>query len=95
MPPEEKLPPKQDLDRFFYHLYTFGFYQFVMTGEYPKRLHINPVVLRDLSNVPGFFQREELRTEVTTHSPVISRIRLPWGVVTIREDYEEPFMHLE
>lgn len=90
-----ELSPQEQLDKFFGRLDEFGRYQQEMIGAYPKRLHINPEILRKLSKTEGFFQREELRTEVTTHSPIISRMKFPWGVVTIREDYEEPFLHFE
>lgn len=83
------------LDNFFTKLGEFGQYQKDMVGEYPKRLHISPLVLLKLSKLHGFFQREELRTEVTDHSPIVSRMKFSWGVVAIREDGEEMFLHYE
>lgn len=91
----QKQSPSDELDQFFNRLAEFGEYQYKMVGTYPKRVHIAPPILLALSRIPGFFQREELRTEATEFSRVVSRIKFSWGVVHIREDPGEVFLHFE
>ena len=83
------------LEDFFGKLSDLGGWQFKMTGQHPKYLYINPLILQKLSKMDGFFHRQELSTQVTVHSPVISRMKFSFGVVEIIEDYEEPFLHFE
>jgi len=61
----------------------------------PKTLVINPEIIRALSKVIGFYQRQELKAEVTTYSPIVRYFKLTNTVVTIQEDFDELFFHFE
>jgi uncharacterized protein YihD (DUF1040 family) len=86
---------KQDMEDFFTHLVDLEAHFTYWTGNKPKKLVISSEILRKLSKVTGFYQRPELRSEVTAYSPVVRYFTLKNCVVTLQEDYEEPFMHLE
>ena len=85
----------QLLDDFFNKLEELGAWYIYMVGKEPIRMFINPVILQRLSTMDGFYQRKELRTQVTTYSPVISRMVFSFGVVEIIESYIEQFLHFE
>ena len=89
-----ELTPK-DMDDFFALLkaaeITFEWW----TGIIPKRLILSSTILRQLSKVPGFYQRPELKAEVTAYAPIVRHFKLEHTVVIIQEDYDELFFHFE
>ena len=84
---------KQQLNDFFVHIKELGKHYKQWAGAYPTKIFISPRILMKLSNIEGFYQREELRTQATTYAPVIHKMDLGWGVVYIIEDWEEQFLH--
>jgi hypothetical protein len=83
------------LEEFFRHLKVHAEVYLLWTSEVPKTLVINPEILAQLSKIEGFYQREELSAQVTTHSPIVRHFKIPFGVVLIREDWEEKLYHFE
>jgi hypothetical protein len=83
------------LDRFFSELNSISASYQHWSGQVPKNLIISPVILQKLSKETGFFQRPELRSEVTAYAPVISRMILHCGVVQLIEDFDENYLHFE
>lgn len=83
------------LQKFFNDLAKLAVDYIYWVGEPPKLLCINPEILARLSREPGFFQRPELQTEVTTHAPVVSRMQFDFGTVQIYERWEEKYLHFE
>jgi len=94
MPNPKELTP-EDMNDFFILLKTMEAHYTYWTGVMPKKLIISFDILRRLSKVTGFYQRPELKAEVTAFSPIVRYFRLTVGVVTIQEDYEELFFHFE
>ena len=90
----KELTPEDMLD-FFNLLKAMETNYTYWTGVLPKKLIISFDILRRLSKVTGFYQRPELKAEVTAFSPIVRYFRLTHGVVTIQEDYEELFFHFE
>jgi hypothetical protein len=83
------------LDMFFTQLKALSEAYVMWTSEAPKTLVINPDIVMQLSKVAGFYQRPELTAQVTAHSPIVRHFKLDFGVVLIREDWEEKFYHFE
>jgi len=94
MPSPKELTPT-DMDDFFNLLKTSEVNFMYWTSVVPKRLIISPEILRKLSKVTGFYERPELRAEVTSYSPIVRYFRLTHVVVTIQEDFDELFFHFE
>jgi len=86
---------KELLDRFFTDLTQFMENYIFWTSEVPKTLVINPDIIGKLSRMEGFYEREELKSLVPAHAPVVRYFRLKYGVVELYEDYEEKFLHFE
>jgi hypothetical protein len=86
---------KQQLTEFFQHLNTLGRMYDHYVLNYPKELHINPDIIAHMSRIEGFYQRPELGTEVSAHSPIFRYFKLDFGIVLIVEDWEEKFLHFE
>ena len=84
-----------DLDAFFEQLIDLETFYVSWVNDVPKLLVINPDIIGALSKVTGFYQRSELNAEVTMHAPVIRYFKLKQCVVTLQEDYDELFLHLE
>lgn len=86
-----------ELDTFFDHLRDHYSVFIRYAEEPPKYLIVNPLVLRQLSKMEGFFQRRELGTEVTPTAPVVRYLKLfdRSDTLQIIEDPNEPFLHLE
>lgn len=87
---------KESLSIFFEHITQLGDDFSHWTGEVPKMLVINPDIIAKLARVEGFYQREEVKNaEVTAASPIVRRLNLPFGIVTLYEDWEEKYLHYE
>lgn len=84
-----------DLDAFFNQLRELVTHYIHWTEEVPKKLVINPEIVGRLARVTGFYQRPELRSEVTTYAPIVRYFKIGETVLTLQEDYEEKFLHLE
>jgi hypothetical protein len=84
-----------ELATFFEQLLALESFFVDWTDEVPKLLVINPAIIGALAKVEGFYQRPELRAEVTMHAPVVRYIKLKYSIVTIQEDYDEIFLHFE
>jgi hypothetical protein len=91
---DETITP-QRLAEFFDALRALETYYSDWAGMYPKKLVINPSILKKLASAEGFYQRPELNSEVTVCSPVVRRFKLQNVTVLIKEDYDEPFLHFE
>lgn len=91
----DKILSQQDMIEFFDELKQLEAQYIKWTGELPKRLVISPEIIRSLSRVEGFYQRPELKAEVTAYSPMVRYFKLNQCVVTLAEDYEEKFIHFE
>lgn len=83
------------LDRFFTQLKELLAHYREWTEEVPKKLVINPDILRKLAKIEGFYQRPELQGEITAHSPVVRYFKLGEIVVLLDEDWAEKFLHFE
>lgn len=86
---------QEDMQDFFSLLKVLESHFTRWSGQKPKILVISPEMLRKLSKVIGFYQRPELRSEVTAYSPIVRYFKLETTVVTIQEDYEEILFHFE
>lgn len=84
-----------DMDDFFKLLKASEINFEWWTGVLPKKLVIGSEIIRKLSKVTGFYQRPELKAEVTSYSPIVRFFKLTHTVVTIQEDYDELFFHFE
>jgi hypothetical protein len=83
------------LDAFFEQLCEIGKWHTFWTSEAPKELIINPDIIQKLSRLDGFYQRQELRAEVTASAPVVRYFNLDFGIVTIIDDWDEKYLHFE
>jgi len=92
---EKELLTPENMEDFFNLLKATETNYVYWTGVLPKKLIISFDILKKLSKVTGFYQRPELKAEVTAFSPIVRYFRLTHGVVTIQEDYEELFFHFE
>jgi len=85
----------EDLDLFFKQLNELESQYIYWAQEPPKKLIINPGIIAKLARVEGFYQRPELQSTVTIYAPVVRHFKLEHTVVTIREDYDENYLHFE
>lgn len=84
-----------DIESFFLHVKELAHWFKYWTEEYPKEIVINPDIIGKLSRVDGFYEREEVKTQVDQHTRMIRRFSLDFGTVLIIEDWEEKFLHFE
>lgn len=91
----EGMQDSAKLDIFFSEMEQHATSYKLWTSEEPKTLVINPDIVGKLARMEGFYQRKELASLVAAHSPVVRHFRLSFGVVFIREDWDEKFYHFE
>jgi hypothetical protein len=92
---DKSIEAKRTLDEFFAHLNELGHWYTHYTSEVPALLAINPDIVRQMAQVEGFYQRDELQGFVTAHAPVVRYFKLKFGVVRLVDDWEEKFLHFE
>lgn len=92
---DKSVEAKQEMDEFFTMLISLSEDYKKWVGKYPNSLVINPDIVGKLSRVEGFYQRQELGTEVSLHAPLIRFFKLKDIVVLLIEDYDEQFLHFD
>jgi hypothetical protein len=93
---DKSVDAKKTLDDFFAHLNELGQWYTYYTSEVPKLLNVNPDIVRQMAQVEGFYQREEVQSgQVTAHAPIVRYFKLKFGVIRLVDDWEEKFLHFE